>query len=194
MADNTGEIIPVDLDMEFPEGAVGHGLRYAASKIYAHQATREFLKRNAPKYTLATFHPVFVLGDSLIQESANKIDGVNGMFWGSLFSEKPMIPSGGWVHVRDVADAHVKALTASIESGKEFLLCGPALSWEEAVNFVKERYPSLGCKLQSPFDGAWEVDVTAANQILGQTWRSQKTVISDVVDQQLTLREKTSQA
>jgi hypothetical protein len=40
--DNAGDVVPVDLDMEFPEGFIGHGLRYAASKIVAHQATQDF--------------------------------------------------------------------------------------------------------------------------------------------------------
>ena len=129
--------------MAFPEGMAGQALRYSASKIKAHQATRDFLKQNHPHYKLITLHPTFVLGDSLIQESAKDIDRINGMFWQSLFSEKPII-STSWVHVRDVADAHIKALEAETESGKEFLLAAPTFPWEEAVNFIKLQYPGLG--------------------------------------------------
>lgn len=189
MADNTGEIIPVDLDMPFPDNFTGHGIKYAASKILAHQATRDFLAKNKPPYNLTTFHPTFVLGDSLIQESAESIDGINGLFWKSLFLEKPLIPAGAWVHVRDIADAHVKALEVSTESGKEFVLSGPNFSWENAIKYIKDHYPGLDYKLEPPFEGGWVVDTTAADQILKLGWRSQETVIKNVIDQQLAFQE-----
>jgi len=183
--DNTGKVIPVNLEMPFPEGAAGHALRYSASKILAHQATREFLKENTPHYTLITFHPTLVLGHSIIQESGD-ISGSNGMVWQSLFSEKPTAPAG-WVHVRDVADAHVKALETDIESGTEFLLSGskPASPWAEVVSFVNSQYPGLGWKLQLPFEGGWKVDVSRAEEVLKINWRSKEDMVRDIVEQQL---------
>src|ERR1700712_910846 len=97
--------------MSFPEGVTGHGVKYSASKVLAHQATRDFLAQNNPQYTLITLHPTFVLGKSLVQETAGDIDGINALFWLSLFSEKPHIPTA-WVHVLDVAEAHIKVLEA----------------------------------------------------------------------------------
>jgi len=179
--------------MTFPEGFSGHGMKYAASKILAHQATRDFLGKNNPHYNLTTFHPTFVLGYSLIQKTPESIDGINGLFWKSLFSKKPMVPQGGWVHVLDIADAHVKSLEASTESGTEFLLSGPNLSWDDAVKFIKNIYPRLGCKLEPPFEKGWVVDVTKANQVLKLKWRSQETVIQDVINQQLAFLEEGSQ-
>ncbi len=180
--------IPVDLDMPFPDGAAGQALRYSVSKIKAHQATRDFIKQNNPHYILITLHPTFVLGDSLVQETATDIDGVNGWFWQSLFSEKPLI-STSWVHVRDVADAHIKALEVEVESGKEFLLAALAFPWEDAINFIKSHYPSLNVKLEPPFEGEWNIDASAAEQILGLKWRSKEATIKDVIDQQLSFGE-----
>lgn len=172
--------------MTFPEGFVGQGMRYAASKIYAHQATRDFLKKNNPAYNLATFHPGFVLGNSLVQGSADGIDGINNLFWKSLFSEKPLMAAGAWVNVRDIADAHVKAIEADTESGTEFLLSGPSISWKDAVKFINAKYPELGCKLQPPFEGSgWDVDVSTTNQALKIEWNAAETTIQDVIDQQL---------
>lgn len=101
-----------------------------------------------------------------------------------------MMPSGAWVHVRDIADAHVKVIEASFGSGKEFLLSGPNLSWEDAIKFIEANYPGFSCKLQPPFEGGWKVDVAAANQVLGIKWRPQQTVIKDVITQQLLFQEK----
>lgn len=178
--------------MAFPDGFIGHGLKYSASKILAHQATREFLKKNRPNYILITFHPTFVLGESLVQQSAEDIDGINALFWQSLFSEKPRIPTA-WVHVQDVADAHVKTLEVPVESGKEFLLSAPTFPWEEAADFVKTQYPALGCKLEPPFEGRWRVDTTAADQALGLKWQSKETMIRDVIGKQLAFRAKSAQ-
>jgi len=189
--ENTAEVIPVDLQMSFPEGFSGHGIKYAASKILAHQATRDFLKKNHPHYNLITFHPVFVLGDSLVQHSAQEISGMNALLWASIFSEKPRL-ANAWVHVRDVADAHINALGTEIETGKEFILSRPVVSWEEVGKFVQSHYPTLGCKLDPPFEGGWTVDTTAADTILGIQWRSVETIVQDVVNQQLELKASSS--
>ncbi|KAE8354580.1 hypothetical protein BDV28DRAFT_146949 [Aspergillus coremiiformis] len=188
--DNTGEIIPVDTNMTMPEGSAGHWLKYASSKILAHQATRAFLQNNKPHYALITFHPAFVLGDSMIQKTAQDIDAINGFFWESLESRKPNIPTA-WVHVRDVADAHVKALETEIESGTEFLLATPVVSWEYVGNYVKSKYPTVHWKLEPPF-GSWTVDVSTADRILRLKWRSQEQIVDDVINQQLALRAKAS--
>ncbi|KAJ5919098.1 NAD(P)-binding protein [Penicillium verhagenii] len=185
--ENTGEVIYVDPEMTFAEGFAGHGLRYAVSKIRAHQATRDFLKTENPHYKILTLHPSFVLGEDLNQTTAAGLAGMNNLFYQSLLSEQPRI-GNVWAHVRDVADVHVKALQADAESGTEFIISHPPVSWEDEAKFVKEKYPSLGCKLQPPFTGGWDVYPTAAEQILGIKWRSPETIIEDVVNQQLALK------
>ncbi|PWY83855.1 NAD(P)-binding protein [Aspergillus sclerotioniger CBS 115572] len=186
LADNTGEVIPVDISMQFPEGFAGHALKYAASKVLAHQATRSFLKDNQPHYTLINFHPTFVLGHSLIQKTAEQISGMNALFWLSVKSGKTRI-SNAWVHVSDVADAHVKALGTDIKSGTEFILSRPSVSWDHVADFIKTKYPAADCKLEPPFEGNWKLDTTAADTILKMHWRSEETIIEDVVEQQLDL-------
>lgn len=187
LTENTGKQVNVDLSMDFPEGFAGHGLKYAASKIKAHDAMREFLKTNALHFTVASFHPTFVLGDSMIQTSAEDVGGMNALFWSSLGMEKPLI-ANAWVHVRDVADAHVKALNADFESGKEFILSCPALSWDEVISYITENYPQLDGQLQGPFEEATPIQTPAADQILNMRWRSARSIIDDVVKQQLAFR------
>jgi nucleoside-diphosphate-sugar epimerase len=72
--------LKVDRNMQWPEGFAGHGLKYHASKILAHQATIDWTKKNKPHFSLATLHPSFVLGDSLIQNSAREVSGINALF------------------------------------------------------------------------------------------------------------------
>lgn len=188
--DNTGTPVPVDLSMNFLEGFIGHALKYSASKIQAHQATRNFLRDNTPHFKVVTLHPTFVLGGSLIQQSSEDIGGMNSVFWASLFAEKPRI-ANAWVHVRDVADAHIRVLETDTASGQEFLISRPAISWDNVVSYVNQQYPDLGCKLQGPFEGGWTVDTTAADSILSIEWRSEHSIIDEIIKQQLDFRGKT---
>ncbi|RDH36397.1 hypothetical protein BDQ94DRAFT_185491 [Aspergillus welwitschiae] len=186
--DNTGEIIPVDMNMSFPDDFSGHALKYAASKVLAHQAKRSFLEKNSPHYKLITLHPTFVLGPSMIQKTPEEISGMNALFWLSITSGQTRI-ANAWVHVYDVADAHIKVLEKDIQSGTEFILSRPAVSWEHPADFIKEKYPAVECKLNPPFEGHWALDTTTADRILGMRWRSEEQIIGDVIEQQLGLRE-----
>ncbi|KAF2658602.1 NAD(P)-binding protein [Lophiostoma macrostomum CBS 122681] len=189
--DNTGETIPVDFDTEFPPGLLGQIVRYAASKIVAHQATRDFVKDHKPGYALVTLHPVYVMGHDLTLDKAQSqsLGGINGLFWASLFSEQPLLGTA-CVHVQDVAEAQVRAIQSDVGDGKEFLLSGPESSWEEIVGYIQKKYPDLELKLRPPFEGRWNVDVTAAETILGQTWRSKEAIIDEVIGQQFALQSK----
>lgn len=162
--DNTGKVISVDLDAEFPPGPAGQMVKYCASKIVAHQATRNFVKERKPDYTLITLHPTYVMGHDITRETAQGVGGINALLCKSLASEKPLLGTS-WVHVQDVADAHVKALHVNVEHGKEFLLSSPSFPWEDAIEYIRENFPGLEVKLVPPFRGKWKVDVTGAETV-----------------------------
>ncbi|KJZ70932.1 hypothetical protein HIM_09683 [Hirsutella minnesotensis 3608] len=189
---NTNERHLINLDMAFPSGFHGHGLKYGISKIAAHQATRDFRQQRAPPFKLLTFHPAYVLGDSLVQADAESISGMNAQFWNSLTQPKPSIP-GEWVHVRDVADAHVRAIqhSSDIADGTEFILAAPGTSWQHAVDCVRLWYPRLHVALQPPFPQSWVIDTQPADKLLRMSWRSGDAIIRDVVEQQLALQKST---
>lgn len=172
--DNTGKVIHVDFDAEFPPGLMGQVVKYSASKIVAHQATREFVKERKPHYTLITLHPTYVMGHDLTQETAEGLRGINSLLWKSLASEKPLLGTS-WIHVKDVADAHVKALQVDVEHEKEFLLSGPSFRWEDAIEYIRKKFPGLEVKLVPPFEGKWKVDVTGAETVC-QSWNKMENV------------------
>ncbi|USP74817.1 hypothetical protein yc1106_02091 [Curvularia clavata] len=187
--DNTGEVIPFDQDAEFPPGFMGQFLKYCASKIVAHQATRDFVRERKPHYTLITLHPTYVMGHDLTQETAEGLGGINSILWKSLASEKPLLGTS-WVHVRDVADAHIKALDVDVKHEKEFLLAGPSFPWEDAIEYIRKKFPGLEIKLVPPFKGKWKVDVTEAETVLGLRWRPKELILDEVIGQQLALGNK----
>lgn len=174
--------------MEFPQGAAGHGLKYHASKILAHQATNEWMRQQNPHFTLVTLHPSFVLGQSLIQDSASGISGINALLWDSLQSDKPHFPPT-IVDVRDVAEAHIKAITALTDKQTtEILLSGPKTVWDEIATFIKARFPEIEVSWKPPFGRGPEVETSRADQVLGMRWRSAEEVLSSLFTQQLDLR------
>ncbi|KAJ5819731.1 dihydroflavonal-4-reductase [Penicillium riverlandense] len=184
------EVIPVDTSAIYPDDPYGGFQKYSTSKIVAHQATRDFLKNEKPHYNLITVHPSYVMGESLIQQTAEQLGGVNGMFWMSLQSKLPLFGMA-WVHVRDIADAHVKLLQTDLPTGTEIILCGPVIAWEDVISFVRSKYPDLPVNLEPPVNpGKWIVNQEIAEKNLGIQWRSMETIVQEVVNQQLALQSK----
>jgi nucleoside-diphosphate-sugar epimerase len=176
--------------MEFPPGLDGHGLKYQASKILAHQASSAFVKMQNPHFTLITLHPTFVLGPSLVQKSADDITGVVMMFMGSLPSKKPLFPSTV-VDVRDVAAATLATINANVErNGDEFIISGEETTWGDIVAYVKSAYPQVEMNLQPPFEKPFFVNTSKAEKVLDAKWRTTEEIIGSVLDQQLAFQKR----
>jgi nucleoside-diphosphate-sugar epimerase len=184
--------LPVDVDMEIPDGPESQATMYRISKILAHQATRDFLAQQKPAFKLLTTHPVFVVGENRFQSSAEQIDFVNGMLFTALKVEKPFFPSL-WVDVKDVAAAHVRALESSTPTGTEFLLCCPGVSWDDVVTFVKKNYPEVECNLQPPFGPSGTVETGSAEKYLDMQWTAYEKTFRQVFEQQLSFKNKPSE-
>jgi len=93
---------------------------YAKSKTFAERAAWEAVKGS--KMELTVINPGAVFGPSL----GAKIDGQSVAMMTNLIAGKiPMIPdmAMGMVDVRDVANLHVAAMTASGAEGKRFIAC-----------------------------------------------------------------------
>lgn len=175
--------------MPFPEGFAGHGAKYHASKILAHQASVDWVKQQKPHFSLITIHPSFVLGHSLIQTSAGDIGGINALFWGSLQGDKPQFPPLV-VDVKDIADAHVRSIDVPVEQDvTEFLLSGHSTTWEQVVAFINAKYPEVKVAWTPPFDAASKIDVSRAEKKLGMKWRSVEEIFGSLVEQQLSFSQ-----
>ncbi|MFE7036137.1 SDR family oxidoreductase [Streptomyces sp. NPDC057621] len=104
---------------------------YGRSKILAEQAAWEFIRAEGGRTELATICPVAVMGPVL----GNSVSGSNHIVQRSLNGEMPGYPN--WfvpvVDVRDVAEAHVAAMTAPDAAGQRFLVASdePAIAMKE---------------------------------------------------------------
>jgi nucleoside-diphosphate-sugar epimerase len=163
--------------------------QYQASKLAAHTATLDYISDHNPKYSVVTIHPVFVFGENLLQTTAEELGGTNGMIFGSLYSKEPMFAPYRRVHVLDVAEAHIRALTLDDAPIASFLLAGKDRSWEEVLEFAKKEFPEAGFQTQPETGDRWFVDTTRAEAHLGfAEWRDMEEQVRDVVLQQLKLR------
>lgn len=179
--------------MEIPDPYTpdAQGLMYRISKVLAHQATRDFIEREKPAFKLLTTHPVFVIGHSRIQGSAEQADLVNNMLWSSIQNGNPETPSL-WVDVKDVAAAHVKAIACSAPTGTEFIHSVDEASWNDIAEFAKQEYPQLS-KLEPNWSGPnTKAETINVKKYLGMEWRPWKPTMRELMEQQLSFQSQVS--
>jgi nucleoside-diphosphate-sugar epimerase len=117
----------------------GPGLTaYAKSKTLAERAAWDFMAREGGSMELAVVNPVGVFGPVLGADFSTSIELVRRMMDGAL----PALPriTFGVVDVRDVADLHLKAMTAPDAAGERFLaVAGDFLSLRDIAQVLKRR-------------------------------------------------------
>jgi nucleoside-diphosphate-sugar epimerase len=137
---------------------------YAKSKTIAERAAWDFVaSEGGPE--LAVVNPVAVLGPLLGPDPSTSIELVKRLIDGSM----PGTPkvAYGLVDVRDVADLHVRAMTAPEAAGERFLAIGEDFRWirelgewlrdalpQRAKKIPKRELPSPLVRVASLFDGS----------------------------------------
>ena len=116
----------------------GEGLTaYVKSKTLAERAAWDFMAREGGDMELAVVNPVGVFGPALAADFSTSIEIVKRMMDGAL----PGLPrvTFGVVDVRDVADLHLKAMTAPEAAGERFLaVTGDFLSLRDMALLLKK--------------------------------------------------------
>ena len=113
---------------------------YTQSKTLAERAAWDFVRDSAPQMQLTTINPVFVIGpplDGLFGTSVSVIERL-------LKASDPMLPNFGFamVDVRDVAAAHVRALTAPGTAGKRYIAADQFLWFTDIAKILKTNFPN----------------------------------------------------
>jgi nucleoside-diphosphate-sugar epimerase len=95
---------------------------YARSKTIAERAAWDLIGSSGGTTTLATVNPSLVLGPVLSRDFSESIQVVERLMSGRI----PGIPRLGFniVDVRDVADLHIRAMTADQAAGQRFIAAG----------------------------------------------------------------------
>jgi nucleoside-diphosphate-sugar epimerase len=138
---------------------------YAKSKTVAERAAWDFVSDDGGSLQLAVVNPVAVLGPLLGPDPSTSIELVKRLIDGSM----PGTPkvAYGLVDVRDVADLHVRAMTAPEAAGERFLAIGEDFRWireigewlredvpERAKKVPKRELPNVLVRVAARFDGS----------------------------------------
>jgi nucleoside-diphosphate-sugar epimerase len=119
---------------------------YAKSKTVAERAAWDFVEAHQGSPELAVVNPVAVLGPLLGADASTSIELVKRLIDGSM----PGTPkvAYGVVDVRDVADLHVRAMTAPGAAGERFLALGEDFRWiREMGDWLREAFPARAKKI-----------------------------------------------
>jgi dihydroflavonol-4-reductase len=117
---------------------------YYFSKTLAERAAWDFQKSDKPSFDLVVINPFLVIGPSLVPS----INTSNQMFVDILAGAYPgvMNLTWGFVDVRDVAKAHIRALEV-LEAGGRYITAGETISMRDLVALLEQNGWGKGNKL-----------------------------------------------
>ncbi|MGJ3647554.1 SDR family oxidoreductase [Sphingomonas sp. GlSt437] len=110
---------------------------YAKSKTIAERAARDWMAAEGGEMEYCSVNPAAVLGPVLSADFSGSIEIITRLVSGAL----PGLPNFGFgvVDVRDVADLHVKALTAPNMNGERFIASGPFMMMKDVAAVLRAR-------------------------------------------------------
>ncbi|CAE7150519.1 unnamed protein product [Rhizoctonia solani] len=125
------------------KGKDASGEKYCASKVIAEKAAWDFVEKVKPRWDLVTCCPSLVLGPILHQVSdPSALNTSIATLYNflqnkeSMTKEALLIPNLNFVHVRDIALAHVRALEIEEAGGQRFITSSTAFCWQDALDVL----------------------------------------------------------
>ncbi len=117
---------------------------YYYSKTLAERAGWSFVEKNEPSFDFVVINPFLVIGPSL----ASGINPSNQLFVDLLKGTYPgvMTLTWGFVDVRDVAEAHVRAMETPTAKGR-YIVAGDTISMRDVVALLEKNGWAEGNKL-----------------------------------------------
>ncbi|KAF2433553.1 NAD(P)-binding protein [Tothia fuscella] len=173
---------------------------YCSSKKEAELAVWDFVTSEKPSFTITVLLPALIFGPPIQPLKAPATKNLNfsvgviySLFDGSNKERTPgtMFPS--YIDVRDLADAHVKTLTAEGAKNKRFLIGGRPLALDaavEALRGVKDlegRLPRENAEMKVVVP---KIEAGEGNEVLGMEFRSFESTIRDTAEKILELEKE----
>ncbi|XP_074316553.1 phenylacetaldehyde reductase-like [Silene latifolia] len=165
-----------------PEHCKGFvGEEYVLSKTLAETAAWKFAKENG--IDMVSINPALVIGPMLqpvINWSSDVLFNiVNGK------SETYLNATFGWVHVKDVAEAHIKAFEIPSANGR-YILCETVAHFSQVVDILKELYPNLKlphkCVDDQPFQPTYQLSKDKVIRSLGLEYIPLRVALQEAVN------------
>ncbi|HPF23844.1 MAG TPA: aldehyde reductase [Hyphomonas sp.] len=118
---------------------------YTRSKTIAERAAWDYVNGEGKGLELAVINPSAVLGPVMSDDLSGSLEIITQLMTGKV----PASPRVGFcvVDVRDVADAHLQAMTVPAAAGERFLAAGRFMWMKEVADVLRENFPDYGKKL-----------------------------------------------
>lgn len=132
---------------------------YIASKTLAERKAWSIMKQAGNSDRLAVINPGAIFGPLLDTDPGTSAEIILNMLNGAM----PIVPNIilSCVDVRDVAAAHIAALTTLNAAGKRHILCGDNLSLFEIANLLRRAFPQYTARLPRSAMPNWLAKVAA---------------------------------
>ena len=144
---------------------------YVQSKVIAERAAWDFVAEQGARDRLVTILPSAILGPVLTPDLSYSVQAVERLLNRSM----PGVPRLGFsfVDVRDVADIHLRGMTAPQAAGERFLAAGTSLWLNDVARILRERLGSRAAKVPTRRVPSFMVRAAArfdpeVRQIVGQ--------------------------
>lgn len=140
---------------------------YVRSKTIAERAARDWVAAEGGDMEFCTVNPSLVLGPLQSGDFSTSLEAIKKLLEGSM----PGMPNLGFgiVDVRDVADMHVRCLTAPNMAGERFVCSGPFLMLEDVAAILREGLGPQARKVPKLKLPNWLVRIAARfDPVIGQ--------------------------
>ncbi|WP_425230753.1 SDR family oxidoreductase [Sphingomonas sp.] len=151
---------------------------YPRSKTIAERAARDWIAAEGGALEMVTVNPSLVLGPVLAPDFSASVEVIKRLLSGSLPGLPPL--GFGVVDVRDVADLHVRALTAPGIAGERFIASGRFMTMAAVAQVLRDRLGDQAAKVPTRRLPGWVLRVVAlfdpmVRQITGEIGRTRAT-------------------
>ncbi|KAL5594331.1 hypothetical protein BROUX41_001271 [Berkeleyomyces rouxiae] len=176
---------------------------YSTGKVFGERAAWKFIQDTNPKFELATINNTYTFGPiQRFLTSARQINASNHRILAMIRGEMKhtLVPTGRiitYVDVRDVATAHVRAMTVPEAAGKRFFIVANYFTNKTIAEAVRARLPQLSDDLP-PVDAPdvapevyYEFDNSRSKNVLGLEYIPLNKTIGDAAESMMRLKDST---
>ncbi|KAL7948001.1 hypothetical protein V8C42DRAFT_271463 [Trichoderma barbatum] len=178
-------------------------IAYCASKVLAEKAAWKFVDEQKPHFDLTVLCPPMVFGPAAYVVSLSAMNttawDINRFLSGEL-ADVPNTDFWGFVDVRDLATAQVRALETPKAGNERFFIVSGRYSYQKTADVLRaspliskddKKLIPVGRPGQNyPGPDVYEVDNSKSKKILGLTYRSFEESIVDAAVNMLEVRKR----
>ncbi|KAK8175600.1 hypothetical protein IWX90DRAFT_497939 [Phyllosticta citrichinensis] len=175
---------------------------FIAAKELAERAQHDFVEKNNASFNVTTLVPSSLLGPAI--NNIETMDHLSPSVQGVWYLIKNVMRSTGQVgvpyftDVRDLAEAHVKAMEAGSEGGnKRYLVVNGPATGDRAAYMIIKNFPQLKNKrlentAARPAGELWKYDSSKSKKELGVPTRTLKACMVDMVSSLLKMEKEST--